>query len=119
MRHVSKLTAVVVLALAGLAHVCLIFARDVLFPVYRGAAGGAEAVLPRPTAFSLQATTPFSLYTATIVTVLVVAMSEAFMSNERYRFVTQLACVLLWLVIVTFCLWAFLLPMYIPNVVIG
>jgi len=118
MRHASKLTAVAVFAVVGLIHACLSFARDVMLRIYQGAAGGAEAVLPLPTALSLQATAPFSLYTATIVTVLVVATSEAFMSNERYRFVIQLLCVLFWAAFVTFYLWAFLLPVHIPTVII-
>jgi len=118
MRHASKFTAVAVLAVVGLIYACLTFARDVMLRICQGVGGGAEAVLPRPSALSLHATTPFSLYTATIVTVLVVAMSEVFISNERYRFLIQLACVFLWSIFVTVCLWAFLLPMYIPNVVI-
>ena len=118
MRHASKLTAVAVLALVGLVHLCLIFARDVMLRLYQGVAGGVEPILPHPTTLSLQATTPFSLYTATILSLLVLIMSEVFMTNERHRFIIQLTCMLLWSLFVTFCLWAFLLPLYVPTVVI-
>ena len=118
MKHVTKLTAIAVLALVGLVHLCLNFARDVMLRVYQDVGGGTETLLPVPTTFSLQATHPFSLYTATVLSLLVLSMSEVFMSKDRHRFVIQLTCVLLWSLFVTFCLWAFLLSMYVPTVVI-
>jgi hypothetical protein len=115
MNHLTKITAFTVLLLASLLHLCLLFAREVIIRLYERLGGGTAPLLPLPTQFSIQAVNPTTLLALTTVTFLSLILAELFAANERPRFVTQLACVTLWCVIATFCLWAFLLPLAVPR----
>ncbi|MBN2437037.1 MAG: hypothetical protein JXL20_00375 [Deltaproteobacteria bacterium] len=115
MKFLTRITAFTVLAMAGFAHLCLYFARDVILRIYKQLGGGGDPQLPLPTQLSIQASDPFALFVFTILSFIVLIASELFMSKERHRYITQLICVLLWSAFVTFCLWAFLLPMHFPR----
>jgi hypothetical protein len=116
MRHLTKITAFIVLVLIGFIHLCLNFAGNVILRIYEQSGGGTNPPLPLPTQFCLPAVNSTALFVLTVLTFIFLIISELFMSNERHRFITQLISVVLSSVISTFCLWAFLLPMYVPRV---
>ena len=118
MKHLTKITAFAVLTMVCFAYLCLNFTREVILRVYKQLGGGMDPPLPLPTKLGIQAIDPFALFVFTVLSIILLAISELSMSKERHRFITQLVCVLLWSVFMTFYLWVFLLPMYVPRVFI-
>lgn len=116
MMHLTKITALTVLVLVFFIHLCIHFSGDVVIRLYEQLGGGVAPLLPLPTKFCVRAVNSTTLLVLTILTFIALITSELFMSNERHRFINQLICVMLWSVLATFCLWAFLLPMSVPRV---
>jgi hypothetical protein len=118
MKHITKITAIALLVVFSLGHLCVWFVRKAMITVYSDF-GGREPTLPVPTDVCLKLTHPTFLFALSALLVLLLAISEFRISEERNRLLVQIGCAALWVLFLTFCLVAFIVPLYIPDVVIA
>jgi hypothetical protein len=117
MKHISKLTAVVILTSAAIASVSLVFVRRIMLKMYTNTAG-TECCLPVPTTFAVKLTSTVSLSVIFIIVLFALGVSEYRLKKERQRFLVQIGSVAVLMLFLIFLMLAFALPMYIPDVTI-
>jgi hypothetical protein len=115
MKHISKLTAVVILTSSAIASVSLVFVRRIMLKMYMNMAG-TEYCLPVPTTFAVKLTSTVLLSVNFIILLFALGASEYRLKNERTRFLVQIGIVTVLMLFLLFLMLAFALPMYIPNV---
>lgn len=117
MKHISKLTAVVILTSSAIAFVSLQFVRRIMLKMYVNMAG-TEYCLPVPTTFAVNFTSTISLSVIFITVLSVLGASEYCLKKERTRFLVQIGSVAVLMLFLIFLMLAFALPMYTPDVTI-
>jgi hypothetical protein len=85
--------------------------------VYMDLAGPAPC-LPSLTVLVLKLTAPLSLSIIAMLGLLAIGASQFFLKAERSRFIIQLGYLAVWVLFMAIALLAFMLPLYIPPVVI-
>lgn len=117
MKHISRVTAIVILMSSAVATISLVFVRRIMLKTYMNMAG-TKYCLPAPTTFAVDFTSTISLSIIFIIILFVLGASEYCLKEERTRFLVQIGSATVLMLFLIFLILAFVLPMYIPDVVI-
>ena len=117
-KHISKITAVFILASSAVAFGSVAFARSIVLKAYINMVGTGYC-LPVPTMFAVKLTSTVSLSVIFIILMFTLGISEYFIKQERQRFIIQIGSVTVLMLFFAFLMLACVLLVYIPEITIA
>ncbi|MFC1534516.1 hypothetical protein ACFL7M_14260 [Thermodesulfobacteriota bacterium] len=113
----TNTTAVATLVVSWLGGFSIWFVRGMFSMVYMELAGPSPC-LPSLTVLVLKLTASLGLFIIAVLGLMAIGASQFFLKTERGRFIIQLGYLAVWVLFMAIAFLAFMLPLYIPPVVI-